>query len=180
MYYDAYIKIYNDIPQIKQKDCSVEIYLTSTERKIDFSQKSDAHKFTKAAYELLTGKTLSARGAEKVSNAIGLVDTALGINTVDTVKNVLENGITGSVLGVFGKKAAHTTKNTNIVKEALDVTKSVLDSKHTGDSQHTAETGTQTDYNEQIETLKKLKDLLDAGVLTQEEFDAKKKEVLGL
>lgn len=34
--------------------------------------------------------------------------------------------------------------------------------------------------DEQIETLKKLKDLLDAGVLSQEEFDAKKREVLGL
>lgn len=34
--------------------------------------------------------------------------------------------------------------------------------------------------DEQIETLKKLKDLLDAGVLSQEEFDAKKHEVLGL
>lgn len=32
----------------------------------------------------------------------------------------------------------------------------------------------------QIETLKKLKSLLDAGILTQEEFDAKKKEVLSL
>lgn len=34
--------------------------------------------------------------------------------------------------------------------------------------------------DEQIETLKKLKDLLDAGVLSQEEFDAKKREVLRL
>lgn len=32
----------------------------------------------------------------------------------------------------------------------------------------------------QIEAIKKLKELLDAGVLTQEEFDAKKKQVLGL
>lgn len=32
----------------------------------------------------------------------------------------------------------------------------------------------------QIETVKKLKELLDAGILTQEEFDAKKKSVLGL
>ena len=28
--------------------------------------------------------------------------------------------------------------------------------------------------------LKKFKDLLDSGVITQEEFDAKKKELLGL
>ena len=32
----------------------------------------------------------------------------------------------------------------------------------------------------QIETLKKLKELLDAGILSQDEFDAKKREVLGL
>ena len=31
-----------------------------------------------------------------------------------------------------------------------------------------------------IEDLKKLKDLLDSGVITQEEFDAKKKQLLGL
>ena len=34
--------------------------------------------------------------------------------------------------------------------------------------------------DQQLETLKKLKDALDSGILTQEEFDAKKKEVLGL
>ena len=34
--------------------------------------------------------------------------------------------------------------------------------------------------DEQIETVKKLKELLDAGILSQEEFDAKKSEVMGL
>ena len=34
--------------------------------------------------------------------------------------------------------------------------------------------------DEQIETVKKLKDLLDAGILSQEEFDSKKREILGL
>lgn len=34
--------------------------------------------------------------------------------------------------------------------------------------------------SEQIEAVKQLKELLDAGVLTQEEFDAKKKEIMGL
>lgn len=33
---------------------------------------------------------------------------------------------------------------------------------------------------EQMETLKSLKELLDAGILTQDEFDLKKKQVLGL
>lgn len=35
-------------------------------------------------------------------------------------------------------------------------------------------------FDEQVEMLKKLKDLLDSGILTQEEFDTKKKEVMGL
>lgn len=34
--------------------------------------------------------------------------------------------------------------------------------------------------DDQIEAIKKLKDLLDVGVLTQEEFDAKKKQILGI
>lgn len=34
--------------------------------------------------------------------------------------------------------------------------------------------------DDDIETLKKLKELLDAGILTQEEFDAKKQQVMGL
>lgn len=43
-----------------------------------------------------------------------------------------------------------------------------------------AQTATSTSLDNQIETVKKLKELLDAGVLTKAEFDTKKKEVLGL
>lgn len=35
-------------------------------------------------------------------------------------------------------------------------------------------------FDEQIDALKKLKDLVDAGILTQEEFDTKKREIMGL
>lgn len=37
-----------------------------------------------------------------------------------------------------------------------------------------------SNFDEQIANLKKLKELVDAGILTQEEFDIKKKEILGL
>lgn len=37
-----------------------------------------------------------------------------------------------------------------------------------------------TDFDTQMEQLKKLKELLDSGILTQEEFAEKKKKVLGL
>ena len=35
-------------------------------------------------------------------------------------------------------------------------------------------------YDEKIDAVKKLKGLLDMGAITQEEFDAKKKDLLGL
>ena len=35
-------------------------------------------------------------------------------------------------------------------------------------------------FDEQIEALKKLKELLDAGILTQDEFESKKREIMGL
>jgi hypothetical protein len=34
--------------------------------------------------------------------------------------------------------------------------------------------------DQQIEAVKKLKELLDAGILTQQEFDTKKQQILGL
>ena len=35
-------------------------------------------------------------------------------------------------------------------------------------------------YEEQIATLKKLKELVDIGILSEEEFQIKKKEILGI
>lgn len=47
-------------------------------------------------------------------------------------------------------------------------------------AQIAASTTTESSLDAQIEAVKKLKDLLDAGILTQEEFDTKKREVMGL
>lgn len=35
-------------------------------------------------------------------------------------------------------------------------------------------------FDEQIEAVKKLIELMDAGILSQEEFDVKKKDIMGL
>ncbi|MBR5773434.1 MAG: SHOCT domain-containing protein [Clostridia bacterium] len=50
--------------------------------------------------------------------------------------------------------------------------------KNTETSAPVATTIAQTDNT--ADQLKKFKDLLDSGVITQEEFDAKKKQLLGL
>ena len=49
--------------------------------------------------------------------------------------------------------------------------------------QTAAQTETKTaplSFDQQIEALKKLKDLLDSGILSQDEFNLKKKEIMGL
>lgn len=171
------IKIYNDVPQVKQKESSVEIFLTLEEIKVDFYSRTEAHKFVNAVYELLTGKSTTTRGAEKVKSAIKLVDNTLGINTMDTVKNVMEKGIAGSILGGVGKKVGIGTK-ASAIKETVGVAKDIIGTTATITASKTTETT--EDYNEKIENVKKLKELLDAGILTQEEFDSKKKEILGL
>ena len=51
--------------------------------------------------------------------------------------------------------------------------------QNVGQNAETKPTNTMS-YDEQIANVKKLKELLDEGIITQEEFDAKKKEIMGL
>ena len=171
------VKCYNGVPQIKAKNTSVEIFFTNSELTLTFLTKHDAVKLVNTAIELITGKTLSARGADKVKDALHLMDNTLGINTVETVKNVLEKGVTGSVLGVVGKKANSITSKNKLLGTALNFAKESLITSEDNQTNELPETNSMDD---KIETLKKMKDLLDAGILTQEEFDSKKKELLGL
>ena len=170
----AEIKIYNDVPQIKQDDSRVEIFFTSGEKAIGLPSKHEARKFINTAIELLTGKTVSVRVSDKVKGAVGLVDDTLGINTVGTIKNVAENGLVGTVLGGFGKRSHAKSIGPGQIAEVLTAT-SDLFNKKTDEPKSEAES-----IDNQIETLKKLKNLLDTGVITQDEFDAKKKQVMGL
>ena len=173
------IKIYNNAPQIKQKNSRVEIFLTCGEIVINFDSMFEASKFINAALRLLTGKTMAERGADKFKGAVGLVDNTLGINTVGTVKNVLENGIAGTLLGGFGKKSAPVIKHASTAVEVVGVAKELMGATASVRESHSASTHS-TPTDEQLETLVKLKELVDMGVLTQEEFDAKKKQLLGL
>lgn len=170
----ADIKVYDDIPQIKQSKINIEIYLSSGELYLSFHSKLEATKFHQIAVQTLTGKSLATRGAEKVKDGIGLVDDTLGISTVDTLKGVLEKGLTGTLFSGLKKSKLAVSDNSNFAtaKEATKIAKDIITEKHAAnDSQLTCE--------EQVDALNKMKALLDAGVLTQEEFDAKKKQILG-
>ena len=173
------IKVYNGVPQIKQiKANSNEVILNllSCEVEMSFSSRLEAHKFVNAVYGLVTGKSTAERGAEKLKGAVDMVNDTLGIDTVGTVKNVLENGITRTVFGGLGKKKSVNTHS--LLGEAVGISKALLNQNQAQPESPKQLTDHSSD--DQLETLKKLKDLLDAGILTQEEFDAKKKQILKL
>ena len=104
-------------------------------------------------------------------------DDILGIHTVDTVKSVVENGVVGTI---FGKSARVQAKGGGVVTEVLNATKDLIGKKADEAEVPQAQTEDTVSLDSQIEALKKLKDLLDTGIISQEEFDAKKKQILGL
>lgn len=173
------IKTYQEAPQIKQKMSKVIIQTLQGDEELTFTNPLEANKFQRKALEWATGKKMGKRGADKVKGAISTVNDALGIDTVDTAKSILENGALGSVGGLIlgGVKG----KKGKILRGALDVMEEVGAQKKQASApveQIPAEI-TQT-FDEQIEAVKKLKDLLDAGILSEEEFEKKKKEIMGL
>lgn len=167
------IKIYKDVPQIKTNDCTAEIYLTTKELKLTFFSKGELNKFVNAAFELITGKDAFSRNTDKVKNAVDAVDNSLGINTIETVKNVVENGVSGSLLGFLGKKAYGLSKKSSSGQMVLNATKQMIDSESS-----VTKTSEPDEFDDNIEKLKKLKKLLDADIITQEEYEQKKLELL--
>lgn len=168
------VKCYNNIPQIHQNGCVVEIYFKNIEKQLKFTSRREVYKFLNKAMELLTGQTVSERGAKKIKNGINLVDDTLGINTVDTVKTVVKNGVLKSIFGGIGKKNGKSKKlfdKSNSVKETAE--KLLEKGKNASKEKSIVE------YNKELDSLKKMKDLVDKEVLTQEEFEKKKKEILG-
>ena len=183
------IKVYNDIPQVKKMNIITEIYFINDKIKLSFISRSSAYKFANKTIELITGKSISIRGAQKVKGALNLVDDTLGFKTMDTVKGALENGIKGTILGGIGKNTSVKEKeysSDNTIKETLNITKNIFSKRPVEKAMSQPEENNQNEkyktnsYDEQIETVKKLKDLLDADILSQEEFEAKKKQILEL
>lgn len=175
------IKVYNDKPQIKQKGTDFVVYFTEQEYSFTMPNKFEAVKFHNKIMELVTGKSMTVRNSEKFKSAVNIVDDTLGIDTIGTVASVLQNGVKGTIFNGVAKKTQSakpsTQKIVNNVLEALCTDNRDNNIKSIASSTNE---NSMPINDEQIETIKKLKDLLDLGLLSQEEFDAKKKEILGL
>lgn len=96
------------------------------------------------------------------------VDSVSATATIGLFKGV-------SVSTSSGKISFLAIKNAN---EIYDVINNLLVDRQKEKTQNTGTTIVQN--SDEADQLKKYKDLLDSGVITQEEFDAKKKQLLGL
>lgn len=178
----ASIKTYNNSPQIKHKGSNVKIFFTNAEVDLNFQSMLAAQKFTNKAIELVSGQSLTSRGSDKVKNMIGLVDQTFGINTVETITSVMGNGVVKSVLGGTNKHGVGFGKKSTIqavADAATEVIKTVSDQSASMSNSEPAKEANEA-IEDKIEAVKKYKELLDIGAITQEEYDSKKKELLGL
>ncbi len=174
------IKIYEGKPQIKQKNTTFELYFSNKEYTFSLPNKLEAVKFHNKIMELVTGKSMSVRNSEKFKSAVELVDNTLGIDTLGTVTGVLQNGVKGVLFGGISKKAENSKPlSKKIINTVLDVVDNVNTTQAKGIEQIKNDNFDSVN-DEKIETIRKLKSLLDSGALSQEEFDAKKKDILGL
>lgn len=178
------IKKFEGAPQIKREGTEVTVQTIYANEKLDFQSKGEAKEFTEKIYELVTGMKMAERGAKKVNGAINVVNSALGIDTMGTVTGVMQNGILGTVLGGVGKKKKGKLEK---AKEAIETAQKAVAPTATSSVEETASSSTTLDanstkvsYEDQINLLKSLNELLQSGIITQEEFEAKKKEILGL
>ena len=161
----ATLKIYKGIPQVKHKGLNVDMYFTTGEQYLTFANRVEIHKLVKAIYELVTGKTQAERGVKKFKKGIDLVDETLEISTLDTVKGIMEKGVNSlvSIKGIKGNLFAFMDKKVEQIEKNKNVNKMIPGK-------------TEMD----LEALKTLKEFLDEGIISQEEYEIKKKEILGL
>ena len=100
------IKIYND--KVHQNGCEVELQTVNKKITIVFSNMIKANKFTRLIIDTVTNTTMTKRGVKKINGAIDTVDDVLGIDTRGAIKNVVEGGTSGGLVGsILGK----VTKN---------------------------------------------------------------------
>lgn len=91
-------------------------------------------------------------------------------------QGVRDNGFGDAGGMLFGMNLASSMNPMNVAPTI----RSVGAAEQVGRQSATDAVSGKVSLDGQLESLKKLKELLDAGILSQEEFDAKKKQILGL
>lgn len=156
------VKIYNNSPQIIHKDNSVEMYFIENEIFLEFTQKKDAKEFTNAALKLLTGKSKFVRMVDKTSKNINDTSKALHIDwkvIANGAKKIVEHKLSTTL------NSSHSNSDNLIVIPNNNTIS--LPSNTANDN-----------LDNTIEKLNKLKQLLNDNLITEEEYNLMKSNLL--
>lgn len=172
------IKYYNDKPYIVHKKERVTLFFEDTVVVLTFPSALRAMLFKEKLKELIMGQNIVLRSAGKVKQAIDVVDDTLGIDSVGTITGVIENSTGGKMFKKLDKRIKKKSKLYRNIRNAAAIKSAVSDNvRESDDGQKAEDDGA---FEKRIEKIKKLKELLDMGAITAEEFEAKKKEMLEL
>ncbi len=159
------VKWYNEVPHIRIKGKVVEIYFANGEKFVQFSNKKEAKEFTNTALRLVSGQSKFVRGVKKAQKEISETGEALNVDIIGAAKTVA--GVAGTVaigaaeMAGAGKK----TKTLGLIAKAIK-----------GKKNNQQESLPPAKDN--LSKIKELKELLDNGTITQEEFEKMKKEYI--
>ena len=98
------IKVFNNKLQVTQSSDNVSLQTTNKNYNIRFDSMFSAKKFIIKINDAVTNTSSVERGVNTVKNAIDTVDDVLGLNTRETIKGVIENGIAGTLLKGINRK----------------------------------------------------------------------------
>lgn len=99
------IKLFNGEIQCQQKNKELYIQTMGKNFFLVFPGYFQASKVSTKIINAATGTTVAERGSDKVKQAFDLVDNALGLDTREIAKGLLENGIKGTIInGLKSKK----------------------------------------------------------------------------
>ena len=99
------IKLFNGEIQCQQKNKELYIQTMGKNFFLVFPGYFQASKVSTKIINAATGTTVAERGSDKVKQAFDLVDDALGLDTREIAKGLLENGIKGTIInGLKSKK----------------------------------------------------------------------------
>lgn len=181
------IKIFEGQPQVKFYNETIELYLLNEVFAIIIQDKKQAKEFVSTINKQLTGKSAYERTTEKVGKAIGVIDKTFGINTVESMKEIITNGI-GSKINIFGKlgkksndKSKNKSEKTNDVGQTARLIFSsikTVEQKSEQERQIAEEKAKNEAFDVMCDKLIKIKNLLDAGAITQEEYEKSKAEIM--
>ena len=152
------VKTFDGAPQLFIKQECASIYFNDKAVEFVFYEKSDRKKFCSLFLHRLTGKTGIERGADKIKGAWGALNRAIGEDNINALKSTIP--------AVIGNKFA-AMQNKSEQQKLLS-----------SENANTRQAFEKNEFDNNVDRLVQLKKLQDADIITEEEFNQKKKEIM--